>query len=52
VQPRLPEPEPEPEPEIMPEPEPEPVLMADAEPVLDLEDLDTPAYLRQGRLLN
>jgi len=50
VQPRLPEPEPEPE--IMPEPEPEPVLMADAEPVLDLEDLDTPAYLRQGRLLN
>ncbi len=35
-----------------PEPEPEPVLMAEADPVLDLDDLDTPAYLRQGRLLN
>ena len=29
-----------------PDPEPEP------EPLLDLDDLDTPAYLRQGRLLN
>ena len=29
-----------------PEPEPEP------EPLVDPEDLDTPAYLRQGRLLN
>ena len=47
--------EPEPAPPValpVPEPEPEPVLMADAEPPIDLEDLDTPAYLRQGRLLN
>ena len=35
-----------------PEPEPQPVLIADSDPVLDLDDLDTPAYLRQGRLLN
>jgi len=35
-----------------PEPKPEPMLMAGAEPPIDLEDLDTPAYLRQGRLLN
>jgi cell division protein FtsZ len=42
-----------PEPIIEPEPEPEPVLVgAEAEPMLDLDDLDTPAYLRQGRLLN
>jgi len=27
-------------------------LPAEAEPVLNLDDLDTPAYLRQGRLLN
>jgi cell division protein FtsZ len=33
-------------------PEPEPPRMAEPEPVLDLDDLDTPAYLRQGRLLN
>jgi len=58
VQHRLPEPEPEPEPMPFIEPEPEPVfepepaLMAEPEPVLDLEDLDTPAYLRHGRLLN
>ncbi len=55
VQHRLPEPEPEPEPElpmVEPEPEPEPVLVAEPEPILDLDDLDTPAYLRQGRLLN
>jgi cell division protein FtsZ len=31
---------------------PEPTLMAETEPVIDLDDLDTPAYLRQGRLLN
>jgi cell division protein FtsZ len=31
---------------MLPEPEPEP------EPLLDLDDLDTPAYLRQGRMLN
>jgi len=47
--PRMPEPEPEPEPIAL---EPEPVLMQEAEPILDLDDLDTPAYLRQGRLLN
>ena len=33
-------------------PEPESLLAADAEPPIDLTDLDTPAYLRQGRLLN
>jgi cell division protein FtsZ len=33
-------------------PEPEPASIPIAEPVLDLDDLDTPAYLRQGRLLN
>jgi cell division protein FtsZ len=52
----MPEPVPAPAPvfvpEPMPEPEPEPVLVAEAEPMLDLDDLDTPAYLRQGRLLN
>ena len=50
----LPEPEPEPvfASEPIPEPEPEPVMIAEAEPMLDLDDLDTPAYLRQGRLLN
>jgi len=40
--------EPEPEPEL----EPEPMLIAEADPMPDLDDLDTPAYLRQGRLLN
>src|SRR5271157_3319649 len=34
------------------EPEPEPEMIADAEPMLDLEDVETPAYLRQGTLLN
>jgi cell division protein FtsZ len=49
-----PAPEPEPEPVVEPEPElePEPSLMAEAEMIPDLEDLDTPAFLRQGRLLN
>jgi cell division protein FtsZ len=51
---RPPEPEPvfevEPVPVAVPEPAPE--LMAEADPVLDMDDLDTPAYLRQGRLLN
>jgi cell division protein FtsZ len=42
-----------PEPIVDSEAEPEPVLVgAEAEPMLDLDDLDTPAYLRQGRLLN
>jgi cell division protein FtsZ len=60
VEPRRPEPFPEPvpmpvveEPVFEPEPEPEPLAMAEPEaPVIDLDDLDTPAYLRQGRLLN
>jgi hypothetical protein len=30
----------------------EPDADPDSEPLLDLDDLDTPAYLRQGRLLN
>ena len=32
--------------------EPPPAPTVEAEPVLDMDDLDTPAYLRQGRLLN
>jgi cell division protein FtsZ len=57
VQHRMPDPvpmpaPPPPAPVIEPEPEPEPVLVAEPEPVLDMDDLDTPAYLRQGRLLN
>jgi hypothetical protein len=54
VQSRLPEPEPVFEVEPVPpaEPEPEPALIAESDPVLDMDDLDTPAYLRQGRLLN
>lgn len=58
VQPRPPEPEPMPEiepapfPAVEPEPASEPALIAEADPVLDMDDLDTPAYLRQGRLLN
>jgi cell division protein FtsZ len=48
----------EPEPVAAMEPEPDPVVemplaaAAEPEPMIDLEDLDTPAYLRQGRLLN
>jgi cell division protein FtsZ len=50
---REPEPVALPDPVVEMEPEPEAVLVgADAEPVMDLDDLDTPAYLRQGRLLN
>ena len=56
VQQRLPEPVEEVVEYAAPEPEPEgePVRMIQADPVLelDLDDLDTPAYLRQGRLLN
>ena len=40
-------PEPEPEPEI----ESEEDLIAEADPI-DMDDVETPAYLRQGRLLN
>ena len=54
VQPRLPEPIPIPVPPPIVEPhiEPEPEVVTEAEPMLDLEDVETPAYLRQGRLLN
>jgi hypothetical protein len=63
IQPRVPEPGPKvvpqrpPEPEplpvaVEPEPEPEPAPMVASEPVIDMDDLDTPAYLRQRRLLN
>jgi cell division protein FtsZ len=57
-QPRLPEPVMAPAitpaPVVIAEPEPEPELemIVDAEPMLDLDDVETPAYLRQGRLLN
>jgi cell division protein FtsZ len=57
-QPRLPEPvmappiPPAPVAIVQPEPEPEPEMIVDAEPMLDLDDVETPAYLRQGRLLN
>ena len=44
--------EPEPVPVLQPEPEPGPELVDDGEMSMDLDDLDTPAYLRQGRLLN
>jgi cell division protein FtsZ len=44
--------EPEPVMQLEPEIEPEPVMVAEPEPILDMDDLDTPAYLRQGRLLN
>jgi cell division protein FtsZ len=44
--------EPEPVMQLEPEVEPEAVRVEDAEPLLDMDDLDTPAYLRQGRLLN
>ena len=47
-----PEPEPVHEPVYAAPPEPEPVAPVDAEPILDMDDLDTPAYLRQGTLLN
>jgi cell division protein FtsZ len=49
-----PEPEPVAEPVYAapPEPEPAPPPAVEAEPILDLDDLDTPAYLRQGTLLN
>ena len=58
--PPAPEPEPEPDPpppaveELEPEPDPEPELslIDDADPPIDMDDLDTPAYLRQGRLLS
>jgi cell division protein FtsZ len=41
-----------PEPAAAAPPEPAPVFEAEPEAAFDPEDLDTPAYLRQGRLLN
>ena len=38
--------------ERLPEPEPELMVDSDPEPLLDLDDVETPAFLRQGRLLN
>jgi cell division protein FtsZ len=62
VQPRPPEPElervieraPAPPPPPPLQADPEPMMLAESDPVmeLDLDDLDTPAYMRQGRLLN
>jgi cell division protein FtsZ len=60
LQARLPEPVAAPAPTPAPpappmverRPEPAPELMVEPEPVLDLDDVETPAYLRQGRLLN
>jgi len=62
LQPRLPEPAAIPHPAPAPPPpappimerriDPQPDLMAEPEPMLDLDDVETPAYLRQGRLLN
>ena len=43
---------PEPAPELEREPEPEVIQMAEAEPVLDMDDIEVPAYLRQRTLLN
>ena len=47
-----PEPQPESDTEVDRQLELDAPLPAEAEPVLNLDDLDTPAYLRQGRLLN
>jgi cell division protein FtsZ len=53
---RAPEPEPEPEPVALPvavreiQPEPEPEMIGD--PHFDMDDVETPAYLRQSRLPN
>jgi cell division protein FtsZ len=61
VQQRPPDPEPLPDlsyvaaPPPALEPEPAPAPVAESEPALleiDMDDIDTPAYLRQGRLLN
>jgi cell division protein FtsZ len=60
LQPRLPEPVSAP-PQVPAPPappimerraEPEPEMLVEVEPMLDLDDVETPAYLRQGRLLN
>jgi cell division protein FtsZ len=46
-----PEPPPPPPPSPQPGPEPEPVLVSEDDSI-DMDDLDTPAYLRQARLIN
>jgi cell division protein FtsZ len=56
VQQRPPDPEPVPDHAYVaappvPEPAPPPPVV-EPDPVLDMDDLDTPAYLRQGTLLN
>jgi cell division protein FtsZ len=59
-QPRLPEPVAAPAPPPAPpapaiverRAEPEPEAIEEADPMLDLDDVETPAYLRQGRLVN
>ena len=45
---------PAPTPPPQPQADPEPMLLAEPDPVLelDMDDLETPAYLRQSRLLN
>lgn len=45
-------PAPESEPAGEPEPEPEAAAEPEPEPAYDPDDLDTPAYMRQGRLIN
>jgi cell division protein FtsZ len=50
--PAAPEPAPMAALELEPEPAFETEPEGETEPILDLNDLDTPAYLRQGRLLN
>jgi len=52
VQPRLPEPEPVIEHIPVIEPEPIPIVEPDPMMELDMDDLETPAYMRQGRMLN
>ena len=47
-----PEPLPAPEPVVEMPQQPEPLRAAPEPPPIDLDDLDTPAYVRQGRLLN
>ena len=49
---RAPEPEPEPEAvqEPVPEPEPAAIVAAEPEPAIDMNDVEVPAYLRQGLL--
>jgi len=49
---RRPEPVPMPDQPVIEEPEPAPIPVLEAEPVYDPDDLDTTAYLRQGRLIN